>query len=158
MEPEAELLLRGDEASFTELVRLTRRRVFGIIYRFVGNAAEADDLAQEAYLRVWQARRRYRPEAKFSTWLYTIVARLCLNARAKKRPTLAPEPVGMADDRGADVRAAVLGLPDTQRLAITLRYFAGLSDQETAEAMDLTLAAVQSLLYRARKALLEELR
>ncbi|MBI2932778.1 MAG: RNA polymerase sigma factor [Planctomycetes bacterium] len=166
IDPETRRMMRvaqGDEDAFAELVRLTRRRVYGLIYRFVGRAREADDLAQEAYLRVWQARGRYRPEARFSTWLYTIVARLCLNARAKvarragrepagEEAVVPPDPVERREEAEA-VRAAVLGLPEGQRMAVALRYFGGLSDRETAEALGVSLAAAQALLFRARQGL-----
>ncbi len=157
----------GDEAAFAELVRRTRRRVYGLVYRFTGRAREADDLAQEAYLRVWLARDRYRPEARFSTWLYTVVARLCLNERDRivRRAAAAPPPpeTPAPDDpverreEAAAVRKAVLALPDAQRMAVTLRYFGDLSDRDTAEAMGLSLAAAQALLFRARQKLLESL-
>ncbi len=171
-DPETLLMMRvagGDEQAFTELVRVTKRRVCGLVFRFTGNAGEADDLAQEAYLRVWLARGRYRPEARFSTWLFTIVARLCLNERDKRRrrdgapvatsesPALPPPDALERREQAAAVRGAVLELAEAPRLAITLRYFGGLSDAETAEAMDLSLPAVQALLFRARQKLLARL-
>lgn len=164
----------GDEEAFAELVRATKRRVCGLVYRFTGSAREADDLAQEAYLRVWLARGRYRPEARFSTWLFTIVARLCLNERDKMRrreDAAAPSPAAVSPsvappappdaleqrEQAVAVRAAVLELAEGPRMAITLRYFGGLSDLETAEAMGLSLPAVQALLFRGRQKLLARL-
>jgi RNA polymerase sigma-70 factor (ECF subfamily) len=175
-DPETLLMMRvagGDEEAFAELVRATKRRVCGLVYRFTGSVREADDLAQEAYLRVWLARGRYRPDARFSTWLFTIVARLCLNERDKmrRREEGAPSPVAGSPavappappdaleqrEQAAAVRAAVLELAEAPRMAVTLRYFGGLSDLETAEAMGLSLPAVQALLFRARQKLLARL-
>ena len=156
----------GDEAAFEELVRRTKALVAGIIHRYVGHGRETEDLAQEVYLRVWEARARWEPTARFSTWIGTIAARLCLNEREKLRrretsalpdvPATAEERVG--EDESAAVRAAVLSLPDAQRMAVVLRYFGGMSDREAAEAMGQSLSALQALLFRARQKLVEVLR
>jgi RNA polymerase sigma-70 factor (ECF subfamily) len=155
----------GDESAFEELVRRTKALVAGIIHRYVGHGRETEDLSQEVYLRVWQARARWEPSARFSTWIGTIAARLCLNEREKLRrretselaETAAPaaEPAGEEEAR---VRAAVLELPDAQRMAVVLRYFGGMSDREAAEAMGQSIPAVQALLFRARQKLLDRLR
>jgi RNA polymerase sigma-70 factor (ECF subfamily) len=162
----AELMLRaaaGDELAFGELVRRTQPLVAGIVYRYLGHARETEDLVQEVYLRAWEARARYRPDARFSTWIGTIAARLCLNERDKLRrretaelagtPAAAPDGPDRADSEA--VRKAVLSLPDAQRMAVVLRYYGGLSDREAAEAMGQSLSALQALLFRARQKLIE---
>lgn len=165
-DPNAALMIRvaaGDERAFEELIRRTKALVAGIIYRYVGHARETEDLAQEVYLRVWETRARYAATARFSTWIGTIAARLCLNEREKLRrretselpaAAPAPAPAGLGSEESVAVRRAVLELQDAQRMAVALRYFGGLSDRETAEAMDLSLSAAQALLFRARQKLL----
>ncbi|MHC4859688.1 MAG: RNA polymerase sigma factor, partial [Planctomycetota bacterium] len=82
IDQDAELMLgfkRGDETAFATLIRHYQDRVLGLAYRYLGDRDSAEDLAQEAFLRVYKARERYEPRAKFSTWLYRIVVNLCLN-------------------------------------------------------------------------------
>lgn len=156
----------GDDGAFEELVRRTKGLVAGVIYRTIGHPRETDDLAQEVFLRIWEARGRWRPEARVVTWIGTITARLCLNEREKLARRRGESPAGEAaapesSRPGADeseaVRAALSSLSDTQRMAIALRYFGELSDRETAEALGLSLSAAQALLFRARRKLIEVL-
>jgi len=165
----------GDMEAFSSLVRRFQRPVAAIAYRYLGNEAEAEDLAQEAFLRVYRSRERYEPTAKFSTWLHRIVVNLCLNAiRARKaRPAMSlngmttesgeRRQVDLADPSAAAphdsleraelaerVRGAVDALPDNQRLALLMNKYQGLSYQEIADAMELSTMAVKSLLTRAR--------
>jgi RNA polymerase sigma-70 factor (ECF subfamily) len=154
----------GDERAFAELIGRTKALVTSVIGRYIGHARETEDLAQEVYLRVWEARGRYLPTARFSTWIGTIAARLCLNEREKlkRRETQElPEIAAPGAEPGAEesdvVRRAVLDLPDAQRMAIVLRYFGEMSDRETAEALGLTLSAAQALLFRARRRLIDVL-
>ncbi len=167
----------GDEAAFTELVTRHMRTIVNLTYRYLGNAADAEDLAQDVFLKVYRARDRYRPEAKFTTWVYRIAVNACLNEvrNRKNRPTFRAAPLlGGADDNApaalvADdsaatpvegaannelreqVRAAVDELPERQRMAIILNKFHGLGYEELAAALDLTVQAVKSLLTRARE-------
>lgn len=142
---------RGDEDAFEELIRQTQGLVAGIIYRYLGHARLTEDLAQETYLRVWAARRRWKPTARVATWIGTIAARLCLNVREPRGPVPpAPEP-----PEAEPIREAVLALPPSQRIAVVLRYYGGFTGAETAEAMGLSEGAVESLLSRAREALAE---
>ena len=82
LDPHAKLMLRfkdGDEASFIELVNLYKQRVFAFAFRFLGNAEDAEDAAQEVFIKVYNAKDKYAPKAKFSTWLFTIARNTCLN-------------------------------------------------------------------------------
>lgn len=164
VDPETELMKRvalGDRTAFEELVGRAKGLVAGVVYRFLGHARETEDLAQEVWIRVWNARATWKPSARFSTWIGTIAARICLNEREKlaRRKTVgleevpAPEAMGLAGDEARRVRQAVLELPPDQRMAVVLRYFGGQSDRETAEALGVSLSAAQSLLYRARQKL-----
>lgn len=183
-DPDAELMLAcrgGDDGAFAELVRKFQDRVLGLAYRYVGDRSLAEDLAQEAFLRVHRARERYEPRAKFSTWLYRIVVNLCLNEIRwqKGRPAMAlavttetssnvnvdmvdeeePEPLETLEDveLSAVLKRIIAGLPENQRIAILLNKYEGLSYQEVAEAMDMTVTAVKSLLTRARVKIKERL-
>lgn len=167
----------GDERAFTVLVDRHRAAIVNLTYRYLGNRTDAEDLAQEVFLRVHRARGRYRPEAKFTTWLYRVAVNACLNEvrNRKSRPTFgaASFPGGHDPDRGAlavsdaraeappdaieraelleHVRAAVDALPERQRLAVLLNKFHGLGYEELARAMEMTVPAVKSLLVRARE-------
>lgn len=183
-----ELMLRfqrGDESAFEEIVLRYQRAVLNFAYRAIGDSARAEDIAQEAFLRIFRARRRYRPTASFTTWLFTIVNRLCMNeirsrrreARALRDPwkragsaageTVIPRCGDRGDDpppeiaerweRARMVRAAIQSLPSSQRAAVLLRRYEGMSYQEVAEAMGLTVMAVKSLLVRARENLRKRL-
>ena len=154
----------GDLAAFEQLVLRHQESAWRTAYRIVGCQREAEDLAQEAFLRVFEARDRYRPTAAFRTYLYRIVVRLCLDHLRKRRPLatdgLAPvdgqlsaEQQAAESERAQAVRAAIGSLPANQRTAIVLRYYEGLSGRETAEAMDSSVKAVERLLARARKTL-----
>jgi len=181
-----EALQRGDESAFETLVGRHRERVFRLACRYLGDETAADDLAQEAFLRVYRARHTWRPEAKFSTWLYRVTANACLNELRSRRVRRAVEttaPAGPAgasagdgpaldgpDPRATDpgdlalrrelagvVRAAVQELPEDQRMAVLLSKYEGLSYRELAEAMDRSVPAVKSLLVRARENLRKSL-
>lgn len=171
-------LRAGDDGAFAELVNRHRNTVVNLTARYLGNRTDAEDLAQEVFLKVYRARTRYRPEAKFTTWLYRVAVNACLNeVRARKsRATwgaaslaggdgdesgLAPSPA----DPNADapevaaeraelrdrVRAAVDELPERQRLALLLNKFHGLSYEELAATLEMTIPGIKSLLVRARE-------
>jgi RNA polymerase sigma-70 factor (ECF subfamily) len=171
---------RGDDRAFDELVLRHQRSVVNLTYRYVCDPGAAEDLAQEVFLRVYNARATYRPEAKFTTWLYRIAANLCLNElrdREKYRPIplsvtaraaadgsadqppipldpgVAAPPFGAIeqDDLRRVVTTAVRDLPPQQRMAVLLLRWHGCSYQEIAGAMDTTVKAVKSLLSRAKE-------
>jgi RNA polymerase sigma-70 factor (ECF subfamily) len=179
-DPDVRRMLRvrdaDDAAAFGELVDNYQHRLVGILHHLVGRADEAEDLAQEVFLRVYRTRKRYHPRAKFSTWLFTIANNLALNARRshQRRPTvplpaqesgpLGPRPAErLVADAGpapsqqlahqelsAVIRQALNGLNERQRLAVVLNKFEDLNYAEIAEIMGLTTKAVKSLLSRAR--------
>jgi RNA polymerase sigma-70 factor (ECF subfamily) len=184
IDKDAELMLGlrdGDEKAFATLIRRFQDRVLGLAYRYLGDRDAAEDLAQEAFLRVYKARERYEPRAKFSTWLYRIVVNLCLNElrwrRGKKALALAVSTetssnlnIEMADEEepqphqaleneelALKIQEIIAGLPENQRIAILLNKYEGLSYQEVADAMETSVMAVKSLLTRARVKIKERL-
>ena len=153
----------GDMEAFEELVRRHSDRAYRVALTFLGDEQKAEDLAQEAFLKILEAADSYRPTASFTTYLYRVVANACLDYRKKKRPTSSaqlpdredhadgpPEELARRGRRDA-VRRAINSLPERQRMALVLQYYEGLSYAETAEAMDCTESAVDSLLVRARR-------
>ncbi len=178
-DPDIRLMLRvrdDDAAAFAELVELYQHRLVAVMNHLVGNIEEAEDLAQEVFLRVYRARKKYRPRSKFSTWLFTIANNLALNAlRSRQRkpvvslPAQDSGPLGarpaeqLVRDRGSGpmqrlqrqelaalIRQALDGLNERQRLAVVLNKFEDMNYAEIAEVMGLTTKAVKSLLSRAR--------
>ncbi|MBN2136881.1 MAG: sigma-70 family RNA polymerase sigma factor [Sedimentisphaerales bacterium] len=161
----SELMARlagGDMAALGEIVSRHQDRVLSLCYRILGDWHSAEDVAQEVFLRVHRAARRYKPEAKFTTWLYRIVVNLCLDKRRKtvREATLAKGAVREAADEGESsgaerqeiaeiVRAAVHALPERQRAALILHRYEGLSHGEVSEATGWSRSAVESLLVRA---------
>ena len=175
-ESDAELIARaqcGDLAAFEQLVRRHQRYVFNLAYRVLGDYAEAEDVAQEAFVRVWRGLPGFRSQAQFTTWLYRIVHNLCLNRLPHLRQELLqiePSEEGLADqadslpelaeayDAMAFLRAELERLPEKYRLVLTLRYLQGFSYGEIAATLGLTLGTVKTHIHRARRLLAERLR
>lgn len=176
------LLVRDDDAiAFGELVERFQNRLVAIMHHLVGSPHEAEDLAQEVFLRVYRTRKKYTPKAKFSTWLFTIANNLALNALRDRhrRPVLPLElrdsgplaaqtlSAGVRDEPpthglqqqelAAVIRQALDGLNERQRMAIVLNKFEDMNYNDIADVMGLTTKAVKSLLSRARAKLREEL-
>jgi RNA polymerase sigma-70 factor (ECF subfamily) len=178
-DPDIRLMLRvrdDDAEAFAELVELYHHRLVTVMHHLVNSAEEAEDLAQEVFLRVYRGRKKYHPKAKFSTWLYTIANNLALNVlrTRQRKPTiplnvrdsgpLGPRPAEqMVLDRGdqphqsaqkqelaAIVQQALETLNERQRIAVVLNKFEDMNYAEIAEVMGLTTKAVKSLLSRAR--------
>jgi RNA polymerase sigma-70 factor (ECF subfamily) len=178
-DPDIRLMLRvrdDEPGAFEQLVGHYQHRLVAIMNHLVGNAEEAEDLAQEVFLRVYRARKKYRPRSKFSTWLFTIANNLALNSlRSRQRKPVVPlaahdsGPLGprpaeqLVHDRGggpaqqlqqqelaAVIRTALDGLNERQRMAVVLNKFEDMNYAEIAEVMNLTTKAVKSLLSRAR--------
>jgi len=165
-------LRRGDPRAFEELVIAYQHRVFGVALRMLRNRGEAEEIAQEVFLRVHRAVEDFRGEAKLSTWLYAITSRLCLNRLASGERRMAREgeeslerlradadPAAHAE-RGeleAALQRAITELPEERRVVVVLRDFEGLSYEEIAAALDLPLGTVRSRLHRARTDLKEKL-
>jgi RNA polymerase sigma-70 factor, ECF subfamily len=158
--------VRGDTAAFESLVRLHQEMVWRVAYRYLGNRDDAEDVAQESFLRLYQSLPNYRPTASIRTYLYCIVSRVCLDFLKKKKVRkLAMEQqsasalaINEADDvvaqeRNGRVMNALLELPANQRIVIVLRYFEGLSTKEIGSNLKLTPKAIEGLLSRGRAAL-----
>lgn len=136
--------------------------------RMTGNLSDAEEVAQEAFLRVWSVAQRWQPGgARFTTWLYRVVMNLCLDRR-RRAPMLAiddiaepadPSPTGLQTCTDGQARNMVIealaSLPDRQRAAMTLCYFGEVSCQEAADSLEISLSALESLLVRGRRALRE---
>jgi len=156
---------QGDQDAFNEVVLRHQRSAWNTAYRHLGDAAEAEDIAQEAFLRILQAAPRYRPTASFRTYLLRIVTRLCIDRWRKKGPvyTDAVSPVAapssdpadelIAAERQTRVRMALATLPPQQRMAVILRHYEGLQYSEIATVMNTSAKAVERLLARGRAAL-----
>jgi len=156
---------KGDEAAYRLLSRRHVGAMLGLARRILGNAADAEDVVQEAMLRVWTHAPRWEPLAAFRTWLTRIVVNLCLD-RKRKAPWVDLEAAGeLADpapnagdmalghERDQQVDQAIAQLPDRQRTAIVLTYGDGMSNAEVAEVMGTTVSAVETLLVRGKQGL-----
>jgi RNA polymerase sigma-70 factor (ECF subfamily) len=180
-----ELMLRlraGEEEAFDVLVAKYRAPVIHFLYRLVHRREPAEDLAQEVFLRVYRARKSYRPTAKFSTWLFRIATNVALNALRDGRMkheremsieaeagvmTLAerlPDSMATAEqalidrERRAEIRRAVDALPEKQRLAVLLHKYQEMDYAEIAEVLEISESALKSLLFRAYETLRVRLR
>jgi RNA polymerase sigma-70 factor, ECF subfamily len=172
-----ERLQRGEDAVFDELMARYKHPVVNFCYRLLGDAGDADDVAQEVFVRVYQHIGGYRPRGKlsptrrgcrvpqFSTWLFALARNACIDRlRYRKRhPTEplegVPEPVTTAqyDDVGEHIAAAIAELPEEQRTAIVLAEYHGLSYAEIAAVMKCSEKSVESRLYRAKQTLRQRL-
>lgn len=171
-----------EPGAFERLVSTYETRVKAGVARSIRDRSSVDDLAQEVFLRLYRARHRYQPTARFETFLYRIIFNLCVNhtqySNRRKAWSLdapigaddegpghdPPDPRGgqpleslEEDERAAMVREAVELLPDSQRRALILSRFEGLGYEEIGQVMDLSLQAVKSLLWRARENLRKQL-
>lgn len=165
---EALLILygNGDRAAAQSLTLRLGPLAFRVAYRMLGDRAEAEDLAQEAMLRLWRIAPDWRSgEAKVSTWLYRVVTNLATDRLRRRRGVGLDEAPEVADDRAsalermmdedrlAALQAALAQLPARQRQAVVLRHLEGLSNPEIAEAMEIGVEAVESLTARGKRAL-----
>jgi RNA polymerase sigma-70 factor (ECF subfamily) len=159
----------GDEPAFRQLARRYVARAVGLARRITGNDADAEEVVQEALLRVWTNAPRWRPLAAFRTWFYRVVLNLCLSRR-RRAPFVPLEAAGDPPDPSGDVAAAaerdeterriaaaIGALPDRQRAAIVLTYHEGMSNAETAAILETSVSSVEALLVRAKRALREKL-
>jgi RNA polymerase sigma-70 factor (ECF subfamily) len=174
----------GDKHAFEILVCRHQRPVLNFVFRFLGDAAEAEDLTQEVFLRVWKSAGTYRPDAKFTTWLYRIAANLCINRQRalhirkwlavsqfykpnqNSEETFIP-PEGAESTTAEDhliiseqsrhLLNALNDLPTSQRLSIVLNIYHEMSYREISQIMDRSVSAVESLLIRAKKNLRKKL-
>ena len=179
-DPDVQLMLRlrdGDDSAFSELLARNHKRVLNLAFRYLGDRSLAEDVAQDTFLKLYRARKRYQPQARFHSYLLRIAANLCLSRLRKKTPTFFAIGGGGADDGPSigdpgetprrdsllqkeleeRIQVALGKLPPRQRMAILLNKFEGLDYKEVATKLDLSVAATKSLLHRARMALKDEL-
>jgi RNA polymerase sigma-70 factor (ECF subfamily) len=178
IDSDLELMLRvrrGEAEPFEELLRRHRLPLVNYFARMLRDRALAEDLAQEVFLRVYQARKRYQPEARFSTWLYRIATNLALNAIRDRKGNGGPKPADAAEDdsvvsgipdgrptaeqrlmqtdRERMIRDAVHALPENQRAAVILHKYQDVDYRQIARILGVSESAVKSLLFRAYESL-----
>lgn len=170
-DPDDDLVARvasGDRGAIRAMVARKLPRILGLASRILSDRHEAEDVVQEAFIRIWrQAPSWRRGQAKFDTWLHRVVLNLCTDRLRKRREHYVAElpetedPGGRPDagvletHRRESVEAALAALPQRQREAIILQYFQELSNIEAAAAMEISVEALESLLSRARRRLRE---
>jgi RNA polymerase sigma-70 factor (ECF subfamily) len=171
----------GDTDAFRELVEAHQQRVIGTVTRMIGDHNDAEDLAQQIFVRVWKSAPRWEPTAKFTTWLYTILRNLVFNEcrrRARHKTTSldaatddedhpqqfadgnvkSPDTTMLDAEMQDAIERAIQELPEAQRMAVIMRRYQDVSYEAIGEVLDLTVPAVKSLLFRARTDLREKLR
>lgn len=165
----------GDTGSFRRLVERHQQMVIGTVARMIGSA-DAEDLAQQVFINVWKSAPRWRPEARFTTWLMTITKRLVFNEsrrrtrsrllpqsyediRVPERVDRAPLPDELLQQRELSlaIERAMALLPEKERLAVILRQQEGMPYEEIATVLGVSVPAVKSLLFRARNSLKQRL-
>lgn len=171
-----ERVQQGDKRAFDLLVQKYQHKVINLISRYVKNPAEAQDVAQEAFIKAYRALANFRGESAFYTWLYRIAVNTSKNhltAQGRRPPTsdvdaqdaefydgghvmhetATPERVALTDEIRAEVFGTIEGLPDELKTAIRLREFEGMSYDEIAEVMECPVGTVRSRIFRAREAI-----
>lgn len=165
---------KGDKAAFGRLIEAYQGPVYNLAYRMLGNRGEAEEAAQEAFIRAFTKLDSYDPQRKFSTWMLSIASNYCIDLLRKRRALLLsldqplpPHPALMSDradgpeaqavdsEREEMVQSLLETLPDDYRQAVVLFYWYDLSYQEIAGVMETTVSAIKSRLFRARRQLAE---
>lgn len=164
---------QGSDEAFTQLVETYQRPVYNLCYRMLGVADLAEDAAQESFLRAYQNLHRYDIKRSFATWLLSITAHYCIDKlRRKKLPAFSlhddegalreylpdkrathPEKAAVRSDQREEMQGILQSLSDTDRAAVILRYWHEASEKEIAETLNLSVSAVKSRLFRARRTL-----
>lgn len=156
---------RGEEAAARLLVSAKLPRLLGLAVRMLRDRAEAEDVAQEAFVRAWRQAPRWEPRARLDTWLHTVVLNLCRDRLRRRREVTGEAPPERADpapdpeatlaetERGALVAQAIAALPERQREAILLVHYQELPGAEAAAALGVGVEALESLLARGRRTL-----
>src|SRR3954454_14919029 len=174
-------VIKGDQNAFGEIVEIYKDKVFQLAFRMLGNRHEAEDIAQEAFIRAYINIESFNINLKFSTWLYRIATNLCIDRMRKKKPdyfldaevagtegltmysqipsnTPLPESEVESLELQDTVQKEILKLPDKYRTAIVLKYIEELSLNEISEILDLPLGTVKTRIHRGREALRQQLR
>lgn len=173
-----EKIAGGDHHAFRDLVERHQNAVVGTVSKMLGNANDSEDIAQQVFIRVWKHARRYKPDNKFTTYLYTITRNLVYNEsrrRSRKRtvssdqleedyqlqqtgdPNARPDANLLEAELRQAVENAIQALPENQRMAVVLRRYENLPYEEIAVVLKTTVPSVKSLLFRARTTLKEAL-
>lgn len=169
----------GDHEAFAELVGRHQHAVVGTVSKMMNGSPDAEDIAQQVFLRLWKSAKRYQPTAKFTTYMYTITRNLVFNASRKKsirkessieeqaeewnqqvenpNEDARPDNELSQKELQAAVDRAIANLPEKQRIAVILRRYEQMPYEEIAEVLGLSVSAVKSLLFRARTQLRDEL-
>ena len=163
----------GDRTAYKMLVDRHLRMFLGFASRLTGNRDEAEDIMQEAFIRVWKNAAKWDPGrgTRFTTWFYRVVMNLSIDAKRKRKPVIGlDEAFGIKSDdlkpderlsdkqMAAQVAAALDQLPDRQRMAVTLCYFQSMSNKQAAEILQISTGAIESLLVRGRARLADLLK
>jgi RNA polymerase sigma-70 factor (ECF subfamily) len=174
-------VIKGDQEAFGEIVELYKNSIFQLCFRMLGNRQEAEDIAQEAFIRAYVNINTFNQDLKFSTWLFRIATNLCIDRMRKKKPdhyldaevkgtegltmysqipsnTPLPEEELESLELHETVQKEILKLPDKYRSAIILKYMEELSLNEISEILDLPLGTVKTRIHRGREALRQQLR
>ncbi|HWJ79025.1 MAG TPA: RNA polymerase sigma factor SigW [Niallia sp.] len=174
-------VLKGDQNAFGDIIEIYKDKVFQICYRMLGNRHEAEDIAQEAFIRAYVNIQRFNIELKFSTWLYRIATNLCIDRIRKKKPDYyldaevpgtdglnmysqiaaegrLPEDDVESLELQAMIQLEISKLPEKYRSVIVLKYIEELSLNEISEILELPLGTVKTRIHRGREALRKQLR
>ncbi len=172
---------KGDQNAFGEIVEIYKNKVYQICYRMLGNRHEAEDAAQEAFIRAFVNIHTFNQDLKFSTWLFRIATNLCIDKIRKKKPdfyldaevsgtegltlysqiaseTELPEDELESLELQEEVQKQILKLPDKYRTVIVLKYIEELSLNEISEILNLPLGTVKTRIHRGRDCLRQQLR
>ena len=167
---------KGDQEAFEGIVDLFKDKIYRHCYRMVGNGHEAEDLAQETFLRAYRNISKYNNEFKFSTWIFRIATNLCIDRLRKKKPDYyldaevpgtdgatmysqlsieepLPEEVVTENERWNELQEEIMKLPEKYRTAIVLKYVEDLSLEEISHIMDIPVPTVKTRIHRGREAL-----
>jgi len=168
----------GDHHAFRQLVERHQDAIVGTVTKMLGNSSDSEDIAQLVFIRVWKHAKRYKPDSKFTTYLYTIARNLVFNEsrrRSRKKtvssdqreddyhlqhpadPTAQPDSTLLTAELQQAIDDAIQSLPENQRLAVVLRRYENLPYEEIAVVLDTSVPSVKSLLFRARTTLRESL-
>lgn len=173
-----ERIAKGDHGAFRQLVERHQDAIVGTVTKMLGNSSDSEDIAQLVFIRVWKHAKRYKPDSKFTTYLYTIARNLVYNEsrrRSRKKtvssdqreddyhlqhpddPSSQPDSSLLTAELQHAIDSAIQALPENQRLAVVLRRYESLPYEEIAEVLAVSVPSVKSLLFRARTTLRESL-